>query len=120
MIILNKCLSGLCLAAVCFGCASTLTPAQVVKRAGTVNYADGIDRDEAVLIAQKYLVENNLDARLSLNNVEQVVYDPAGSRWTVHFGGVIERGAVPYRRFGFTPSGTVLVDARTGWPSLAE
>ena len=102
------------------GCTATMTFEQIVQKANMVNTADGVSKDEAVLIAQKYLIDNKLDATHSIKKIEQVSYDPNRSLWTVHFGGVVERGASQFRRFGFTPSITIKVDGKTGRPEITQ
>ena len=102
------------------GCATFLSPEQIIQKANTVNYTDGVNKNEAELIAQKYLIDNNLAMVHSIYKIEQVNYDPDGNFWTVHFGGIISSGVSQNRQFDFTQPITISVNGKNGHAEILK
>ena len=94
------------------GCASTMSYEQIVQTAKSTNAADGIDQQEAKVLAQHYLIQNGLDAQHSVYRVGQVIRE--GDKWAVQFNSGVSRGASQMRQFDFVQPITVKVDAKTG------
>jgi hypothetical protein len=101
-------------------CATSMTPEQISQKVSAINYTDGVDEDEAILLAQKFMIDKGLAETHSIYNLEEVLLDESGSFWTVNFGGSIARGASQTRQFGFTPSLSVKVNSKDGKAELGE
>ncbi len=102
------------------GCAAMLSYDQIIQKADAVKASDGINRPQAVLIAQKFLIENGLDQRHDVYRVGEVQKEPDGSAWLVHFSGGVARGASETRRFGFTQPIIIRIDIADGKAGIAQ
>ena len=76
------------------------------------NVSDGVDKDEAVVLAQNFLIENGLDSQHDVYRVGKVVRQ--GDFWRVQFESGIARGVSQYRRFEFVEPIEIWVSAATG------
>ena len=95
------------------GCAgSIMSYEQIMQSAQQTNTSDGVDRQEAIVLAQDYLIEKGLDAQHSVYRVGEVTKE--GNTWFVQFNSGIARGASQNRQFDFVAPITVKVDASTG------
>ena len=112
---MNKMMAG-CLVVLLCGCATTMSYDEIVRTAEETNVADGVSRQEAVVLAQNYLIENGLDMKHSVYRVGPV--ERAGEEWIVRFNAGVARGASQTRRFDFVEPIQIKVDARTGAVSL--
>jgi len=94
------------------GCTTMMSYEEIVQSAKTTNVSDGVDRHEAIVLAQNYLIENGLDARHDIYRVGLVMDE--GDHWSVQFNSGVSRGASQTRRFGFAEPISVKVDSTTG------
>lgn len=85
---------------------------EIVWSVNAVNVTDGINREEAVVLAQKYLIDYGLDVRHSVYRVGKVSQE--GEWWEVQFNAGVARGASATWRFDFVEPIVIKVDAATG------
>ena len=73
------------------GCATTnkVTPETIDEKCHDIGYSDGIDKDEAILLAQQYLIRNGLNADFDVSKIIKVDegdWDEDHNVWVIYFG----------------------------------
>lgn len=95
------------------GCAAVMSYDQVLNAAKGVNLSDGVDRDEAVLLAQRHVILTGLDQDVSVWHVSEARFLPEAQIWQIYFRTGLDN-KVGDRRGQTVDEVVVAVDAVTG------
>lgn len=95
------------------GCATIMSYEEIVQAANDVGVSNGIDQSEAKVLAQKFLIENQLDASHSVYRVGKITSH--GDHWDVSFNAGVARGSTSaVGQWGFVGPLHLRVNKETG------
>lgn len=115
---INK-IVGLSVIATLVGCTAMTSYSDILYEAESVYKSDGINRDEAVLLAQEYMIKNNFDQKHSIYNIGPIGQLKEADQWLIIFLPGVDRGINPRRQFEYVPPKNVVVDKVTGHAEIA-
>lgn len=95
------------------GCAGVLNYETLLRAAKTINLSDGLNKDEAVLLAQRHVILTGLDQDVSVWHVDEVKFMAQQNSWHIIFRTRLDN-KVGDRRGEMIAAVTVAVDANTG------
>lgn len=95
------------------GCSAVMSYDDVFTAAKAVEISDGINRDEAVLIAQRHVILTGLDQDVSVWHVAEARFRDNDNTWLVFFRTGLDN-KVGDRRDEKVEEVTVAVNAQTG------
>ncbi len=95
------------------GCTAVMSYDAVLREAKQINIGDGIDRDEAVLLAQQHVILTGLDQDVSVWHVAEARYISQDNVWQVFFRTGLDN-KVGDRRGEKVDEVVVAVNAKTG------
>ena len=101
------------------GCGTMASYSDILYEAEAVYKSDGINRDEAVLLAQEYMIKNNFDQKHSVHDIGPIGQLKEANQWLIIFLPGVDRGFNPRRRFEYVPPKNVVVDKETGHAEIA-
>lgn len=78
-------LLSLTVAVLLVGCTAAMSYDQLLSKAKAVNISDGIDRNEAVLLAQRHVILTGLDQDVSVWHVAEAKFLADDNIWHVFF-----------------------------------
>lgn len=67
------------------GCTAVMSYDELLNAAKGINVADGIDRDEAILLAQRHVILTGLDQDVSVWHVADATFHDNDNTWHVYF-----------------------------------
>ncbi|MCA9404367.1 MAG: hypothetical protein KC897_11335 [Candidatus Omnitrophica bacterium] len=106
-------LLSLTVAVLLVGCTAAMSYDQLLSKAKAVNISDGIDRNEAVLLAQRHVILTGLDQDVSVWHVAEVKFLADENTWHVFFRTGLDN-KVGDRRWEKIDEVAVAVNAETG------
>lgn len=68
------------------GCVGSTNYESILRKAQAATLTDGLDRNEAVLLAQRYVILSGLDQDVSVWHVDEAVFLNDSNVWQVLFG----------------------------------
>lgn len=86
----NHRLIGFLVLAACTGCATVVSYETIIRKANSADLTDGLDKEEAVLIAQKHVILTGLDQDVSVRRVGEVKLMEDQNFWLVTFNDSID------------------------------
>gem|GEM_PF-3403422 len=84
----------------------------IKEKLASVNLSDGVDKEEAIVIAQNYLIDNGLDALLDVSKVRKT--DDQKSPWGIEDWLISFSTTSKARRQQGLKWGSLLVNKKTG------
>lgn len=101
----------------CAGCATVTSYESIIRKANAVNLQDGLDQNEAVLIAQKHVILSGLDQDVSVRRVGDTKLMADQNFWLVTFNDTLDN-KIGERRHDPAKSVIIQVNRTTGTSAL--
>lgn len=102
---------------VCAGCATVTSYESIIRKANAVNLQDGLDQNEAVLIAQKHVILSGLDQDVSVRRVGEAKLMNDQNFWLVTFNDTLDN-KIGERRHDPATAVMIQVNRTTGTSAL--
>ncbi|MGE0267294.1 MAG: hypothetical protein AB7S78_02385 [Candidatus Omnitrophota bacterium] len=103
--------------ATCFGCTTLVSYETIIRKANTLNLQDGLDKEEAVLVAQKHVILSGLDQDVSVRRVGEVKLMEDQNFWLVTFNDSVDN-KIGERRHEPPQKVVIQVNRTTGTSAL--